>query len=103
MMKKTKRANITIERERFLVISNRRPLEKWCDFCRAAVRMVDINQAAAIAAISQREIFRLVENGSLHFTENAEGALLICLESLRQNFFGANDKGAREQNMKEIL
>jgi hypothetical protein len=89
-MKKTIRAKITIERERLLVFTSRRPLEKRCDFCGAEVRMIDINQASALAAVTQREIFLRVENGSLHFAENADGVLLICLESLRQSFFGAN-------------
>lgn len=83
-MKRTKRAKITIERERLLVIGNRRLLERRCEFCRADVKMIGLDQAAGIATISQREIFRLVENGLLHFAETAEGALLICLESLRQ-------------------
>jgi hypothetical protein len=101
-MKRTRRANITIEKERLLVINNRRSLEKWCEFCRAEVKMIDINQAAAIAVTSQLEIFRLVENCSLHFAETAEGALLICLESLSQNFFGAND-GREKINQKISL
>jgi len=87
-MKKTRRAKITIERERVLVISNPRLLKKRCEFCGAEVNMFDIRQAALLTAVSQLEIFGRVRDGSLHFTETADGTLLICFESLRQNFFG---------------
>jgi hypothetical protein len=89
-MRKTRRAHITIERERLLIVSSRRSLKKRCELCGAEVRMIDVDQASALAAVTQREVFLRVENGSLHFAETADGVLLICLESLRQSFFGAN-------------
>ena len=87
-MKKTKRSKVTIEKERLLVISNPRLLEGYCQSCRAQVTMFGLKQAALLVAASQLEIFRRLENGSLHFVETPDGSLLICLTSLRQNFFG---------------
>ncbi|MEW6129078.1 MAG: hypothetical protein AB1757_18715 [Acidobacteriota bacterium] len=87
-MKKTRRAKITIEKERLWLISRRPSPGIRCQLCQVEVKMVDLQEAAAIAKASQRELFRRVENGSLHFAENADGTLLICLASLRQNFFG---------------
>jgi hypothetical protein len=96
-MKKTRRAHITIERERLLIVSSRRPLKKRCGLCGTEVRMIDIDEASALAAVTQREIFLRVENGSLHYAETSDGVLLICLESLRQSFFGANDADANQK------
>lgn len=84
-MKKTRRAKITFETERSLVVIRRQSLERRCEFCGAEVEMIEIKTAAAIARTSQREIFRRVENGSLHFAETEAGNLLICLGSLLQN------------------
>jgi hypothetical protein len=82
-MKKTRRTKITVETERLLVISRRRgQAEGWCEACRAEVRLVGIEEAALVARLAQRAIFRRIEPGRLHFTETPGGALWICLESL---------------------
>jgi len=88
-MKKNVRAKITVEKERLLVISNPRMMAGKCELCQGEVTMLDIAQAARITNASQREIFRVIESGALHFAETQEGSLLICFESLRQNFFRA--------------
>jgi hypothetical protein len=46
--------------------------------------MVAANEAAMIAKLSTREIYRLVEAGRLHFKEDQNGLLFVCLSSLRQ-------------------
>jgi hypothetical protein len=82
-MKKTRRMKVTVETERLLVISRRRgQLDGWCEACHAEVRVVGVEEAALVANLGQRAIFRWIESGRLHFTETPRGALLICLESL---------------------
>jgi hypothetical protein len=81
-VKRTTRRKITVETERLLVISSHREAAAWCEQCGARAKMVDPQEAAAIAGLSARTIFRQVESGQLHFTETAAGALLICLKSL---------------------
>jgi hypothetical protein len=44
--------------------------------------MLGAEEAAALTGLGQRAIFRRVEDGRLHFTENPSGTLLICLNSL---------------------
>jgi hypothetical protein len=55
----------------------------WCKACGAETLAVTIDVAAGIGSVTQREIFRLIETGLLHFTEMPSGSLLICVESLR--------------------
>jgi hypothetical protein len=82
-MKTTRKTKITVERERLLVISRqRRQVVAWCQTCSAEVDMLAVEEAAALTGLSQRAVFRLLEAGSLHFTENHESEVLICLNSL---------------------
>jgi hypothetical protein len=81
-MRRTRKMKITVENERLLVVSRRRGSESWCDECSARVRMLSPGEAAALASVSDRTIFRQIESRRLHFTETSEGAVLICLNSL---------------------
>jgi predicted site-specific integrase-resolvase len=44
--------------------------------------MVAPDEAAAIAHVSPRTIYRWSEIGSVHFAETPESLLLVCRESL---------------------
>jgi hypothetical protein len=78
-----KKAKITIETERLLVIRrSRHTVDRWCHGCQADVRMIGIDEAAAIAGISQRTVFHLAEAGEIHFMETVEGQALFCISSL---------------------
>ncbi len=57
----------------------------WCEACAAQVRMVTAEEAAMIAEVSARAIYRRVEAGRIHFTETPEGLLLICFNSLLES------------------
>jgi hypothetical protein len=73
---------ITIERERLLVLRHEHEVEAWCEQCSARVRMIRPAEAAALADVSDRTIFRQIESRRLHFSESPAGAVLICLNSL---------------------
>ncbi len=78
-----RKAAVTIETERLLVIQrSRASVESWCAGCAARVDMVGVQEAAAIAGISEREIFQLSEAGPIHFAETTEGRALFCVPSL---------------------
>jgi len=78
-----KKATITVETERLLVITqSNRAVTSWCRDCNAEVSMIPIAEAAAVAGLSQRAIFRLVEGGQIHFVETTEGRALFCANSL---------------------
>ena len=81
-MRRTRKMKITVENERLLVVSQRQGTESWCEGCSARVRMLSPAEASALAAVSDRTIFRQIESRQLHFTETSEGAVLICINSL---------------------
>ncbi len=84
-MKTTRKTEITVETERVLVIRGaRRARVVWCAACSAQVKMVTPEQAALVARVSARTIYRWVEAERLHFSETPDGWLLVCLNSLLQ-------------------
>jgi excisionase family DNA binding protein len=81
--KKTKVTEITVERSDVLVVrKSSRAVFAWCGQCAAEVRMCTPEEAATLARVSTRTIYRWVEAGKVHFTETVGGPLLICLNSL---------------------
>jgi len=55
-------------------------LTGFCPQCQAPVEMLTPQLAAALCGLSEREIFRLIENGRLHFTEAER--IFVCRNSL---------------------
>jgi hypothetical protein len=78
-----KRTEITIETERFLVVSQRSERTiLWCHDCEKNVRMLTVHEAAAVACTTPLVISMFVEAGRLHFAVTPEGRHFICLNSL---------------------
>jgi hypothetical protein len=75
---------ITIETHSLTVLQMRdRASRHWCAACGAETLMATAMQAARAFSITQRTIFRLVENNRIHFVETPEGQMMICLDSLQ--------------------
>jgi len=68
--------------EKVLVRSGEFTTEGDCPFCGETVAMGTPCTAAALYGVSEREIFRLIEGGGIHFTETAQ--VMICLKSIRE-------------------
>src|ERR1041385_8790411 len=82
-----KTTEIIIERDDVIVFRRREQIEmRGCDVCGAEVEMWPPEMAAIAAGVSTREIYRVIEEGQLHFAENAVGLLLLCSQSLKQVF-----------------
>lgn len=81
-MRKRKSTKITFETERLLFIGSQRSLFALCEGCGDEVRLVTVDQAAAMARVNSLAVYRLVEAGTLHYIETSTGALLICAVSL---------------------
>lgn len=80
---------ITLETEETIIVRlQSQTLAAFCPECRATVEMALPHTAADFSGSSEREIFRLIEAGKIHFTEN--GRILICLDSL--NFYKGEEK-----------
>ena len=58
--------------------------KRYCAVCQRQVRWLVPEEAMALAEVSLREIFRLVESHEIHFAESEEGFLIVCAESLAE-------------------
>lgn len=85
-----RKATITVESERTLVISGSHETAAtlWCAACNVEVTMFGLNEAASYAALSHRALFHLAETGVIHFVETAEGKAMFCVRSLREQTEG---------------
>jgi hypothetical protein len=83
-MKKKRRTEIHLEIEEAIAIRTHTVLIAYCQNCRRQARMIAANEAAVVARLSAREIYRFVEAGRLHFTEDQGGLLYVCTDSLQQ-------------------
>lgn len=54
--------------------------ETFCPKCRSQVEMATPQVAAILSRFTEREIYRLVETGKIHFLETDR--VIICLNSL---------------------
>ena len=83
-MEKSRKSEKTIELHEFYVIrSGSGSLPPLCAVCSTSdAFMVTPEQAAAVAKVSVRIIFRWIESGAIHFMEELDGSLAVCLRSL---------------------
>jgi Helix-turn-helix domain len=77
-----RRIEITVKTRQMIIRRTTNPAPGWCMECSSAARLITPEEAAALAGVSTRTIYRWVEAGQLHFTEPAEPSPLICLNSL---------------------
>jgi hypothetical protein len=84
-MRLRKRTIVRVETQRLSVV---RPagnaIELWCERCARAVPMVTPEEAARLCNATPRSIYRMVEDGEVHFEEIDSGGLLVCVNSLGQ-------------------
>lgn len=89
-----KKTRLTIEIERVLIIrrggAGRRAA---CAACGEGARLLTVDEAAALARVSARAVYRLAEAGKIHFTETGAGSLLICFNSLCRSLLQADGQG----------
>lgn len=84
-MDKPKRVRrVTVRTERTFVFRTRGGVRlEWCVECGAEVGMANIEGAAQKSGMSEMAIYNLIAERTLHFSEDAEGRVLVCLNSLR--------------------
>ena len=99
-METKRRTEIVIETHETTIIRfrTRQTATAFCDFCRETLPHFSARRAAAVLRLSEFAVFRLVESGRLHSSENARGELFICGNSIT----GAADDINHETEFKEI-
>ena len=84
MSDKKRHTVTTIETHEFWVV--KRPAQQSpeiiCAACPGEARMLTPQQAATQAGVSDRTVYRWVDEGLIHFLETAEGSLFVCLAPL---------------------
>lgn len=72
----------------------------WCLGCGAEVQMATVAEAARVAGLSELAVYQLIDDGLLHFAEDSERRVLICLNSLCLTLCKA-DKGSVTDNSNQ--
>ena len=79
----TEEPSITYEFEETVVLKQGGKLiTKFCPKCGHTVDMLSPDVLSLVVGITEREIFRLIENGSIHFVEL--GRIVGCLSCLKR-------------------
>jgi hypothetical protein len=83
-LRKKKRSVTTIEAHQFFVIRRPENIDlSWCVECPAGQSiMITPDEAATLAGLSSREIYKHIEAGTIHYRESLGGMVLVCLNSL---------------------
>ena len=84
IVSKARRTEKTVEIHEFYVVRTASgSLPPICADCSTGdALMVAPEQAAVLAKVPIRVIYRWVETGSVHFREDPNGSLFVCLKSL---------------------
>jgi hypothetical protein len=70
---------ITLETEELTTVKARRGFKGFCGACNAFVEMLPTDAAAVLTGLGEREIFRLIETGDIHFVEAER--VFVCRNS----------------------
>ena len=82
-MKKRIRTETRVELHEVWIIPDSQTTGVVCDVCaNQQSAMIGPQEAALVAGVSLRTIFRWVEAGQVHYQEQAESGLLVCANSL---------------------
>lgn len=83
-MAKRRRTEKTVEiHEVYVIRQTSGPLPSLCAECATGnALMVAPEQAAIIAAVPVRTIYRWVETEMIHYREEPDGSLIVCVKSL---------------------
>jgi hypothetical protein len=79
-MRTKTRIAIRTESDEVLMMRTGCPASGWCVECQAW--MLPPDQAAIATDVSPRVVYQLVESSLVHFEEETNGYLLVCLNSL---------------------
>jgi len=82
-MLKRKRIKLFVETYEVIALKRGKAISAWCPHCAGMTKMVSPEIAAVLFRIPTRTVYRRIEAGAIHFSENSDGSLLVCLDSLR--------------------
>jgi hypothetical protein len=75
------KTEIEIELSETIAYSRRgERFKTFCSECQATVEVATTHAAAIVTHMTEREVYRLVETGEIHFTETDR--VLVCIDSI---------------------
>lgn len=77
-----KRTKISIESHSLLVLQGGKSLGVWCPQCGVEADMIPLNDVGVVSNLSPAEVQAWIESSDLHHITTADGAALICLNSM---------------------
>lgn len=77
-----KQVKITIETDSLVVLRGRIPLRARCPQCEAEAEMIPLDDLGVVSNLPLKEVQAWLEAESLHHATAADGALMICLNSM---------------------
>jgi len=77
-----KHTKITIEFDSVLFLRGRRSLRAWCPECGAEGEMIRLDELGVVSNLAPPEAEVWIQSESLHQSKAADGAHLICLNSM---------------------
>ncbi len=83
-VEKKKTTTITSESHELFIVRRgaEQPIRMWCPDCAAEVDMLKPEEAAVIANVDTRTIYRWIEAAQIHHGESGEGNVLVCPRQL---------------------
>ncbi|HEX6733093.1 MAG TPA: hypothetical protein VF074_23930 [Pyrinomonadaceae bacterium] len=83
-MKRAKRiTKFSVETRRTYIFRSRDGLRtSWCTGCNAEMDLATVAGASDVSGLNEMLIYRLIESGAVHFAEDAESRVLVCINSL---------------------
>lgn len=76
-----RQTTITIETKSLLILRSRNSTEAWCPVCGALVEML-LLENAGLPTEQAPTLAQWLNSGDVHRVEGADGASLLCLDSL---------------------
>lgn len=77
-----KQTRITIETDSLLVLRGQSPLRAWCPQCAAEGEIIPVEGVGVISNLEPGAVESWLESEDIHRSQTADGAQLICLNSL---------------------
>jgi hypothetical protein len=77
-----KHTKITIEIDSLLVLRGRRSPRAWCPECGTETEMIRLDELGVVSNLAPPEVEAWIQSEALHHSKAADGAPLICLNSM---------------------
>jgi len=84
-----KHTKITIEFDSVLVVRGRKLRRAWCPACGAEGEMIRLDELVVVSNLAPPEVEVWIQSENLHQSEAADGAHLICLNSMLKRVRGS--------------